>query len=478
MKEDVTIKEEIIEDHLRNRWVFGCFLIVSGIVIFYNLWGRSLENHGYIRYAEIAREMIRSKEWIIPHLNGEIFVDKPPLLFWLIAIPSTIYGSVTPFIAKLPSAFSAWIGSLILFLWGRKVHGTTQSGLLSGGILLSSYQYFSQSRLAKTDILLCLWIILSLYFFYLAFCNGLEKKKYIYYCFSFFFMGLGVLTKGPFGLFPLLILSIYLIKENQSRLWITKEFILGYLILGLTVLPWMILFVHRIGWDQTMTVIKESKILTRTAPFYYYFIQIWGEFFPGSLFLPFLLIYLWKERKKIWQKEFAFFLIWFLTFFIALTIFKYRASRYLLPALPPFAIMLGGIWKKKVTIFLIFFILSIFAWHIREILWIKKDLFYSPGMALVMELKPFLKDKIPFAYRLDNSTLEEINFYLDPPKPIHIIKDLGDLKKLNQTKGELLLVPKDFYERVKFSLGRNIILLKEFKYKKGKLLLISYSPIT
>ncbi len=82
----------------------------------------------------------------------KIFIEKPPLLFWLIAIPSSIYGSVTPLLARWPSAFSAWMGVIILFLWGKRIYGTTQSGLIAGGVLLSSYQYFFQARLAKTDI--------------------------------------------------------------------------------------------------------------------------------------------------------------------------------------------------------------------------------------------------------------------------------------------------------------------------------------
>ena len=135
-----------------ERLTIGCFVISSGLILFFNLWGRSLENHGYLRYAEVAREMIRSGEWVVPHLNGEVFIDKPPLLFWLIAIPSSIYGSVTPLLAKWPSAFSAWMGVIILFLWGKRIYGTTQSGLIAGGVLLSSYQYFFQARLAKTDV--------------------------------------------------------------------------------------------------------------------------------------------------------------------------------------------------------------------------------------------------------------------------------------------------------------------------------------
>src|SRR3989339_883827 len=128
-------KGDAVKEWLNGkRWIAGSFLIASGFILFFNLWGRSLENHGYIRYAEIAREMIRSGDWVVPRLNGEVFIDKPPLLFWLIAFPSSLYGSVTPLIARLPSAISAWIGILVLFLWSKRVNGTTRSGIIAAGV--------------------------------------------------------------------------------------------------------------------------------------------------------------------------------------------------------------------------------------------------------------------------------------------------------------------------------------------------------
>ena len=457
-----------------EEWILVWVIIASGLILFFNLWARSLENHGYTRYAEIAREMIRSGEWVVPHYNGKIFIDKPPLLFWLIAIPSSLYGSVTPLIARLPSTFSAWIGVILLFLWGKRIYGTTRSGLIAGGILLSSYQYFFQARLAKTDMLLCLFILLSLYFFYLGY-GEFGKRRFLFCGLSYFFMGLGVLTKGPFGLFiSLLIISIFLIKEKQSRIWISKEFILGYVILALTVLPWVFLFIHRVGLEESITLMKGTQILTRKAPVYFYFIEIWGQFFPWSVFLPFLFFYLWKQRNKLWHSSESFFIIWFIVLFILLTLFKYRASRYLIPALPPFALMMGGMWRKKFLTFLLPFLLAILLWHIWEIHWIKKDLSHSPGMVLAGELRPLVKESTLFGYRLDISTVEEMNFYLDPIVPTPVLKDFKNLSHpLGKREEKLILMPKEVYEEIRIQGDRSMVFVKEFLYKKGKLVLVS-----
>lgn len=457
----------------KGGWTIGGLLTASSLILFFNLWARSLENHDYLRYAEVTREMIRSGDWIVPHLNGEIYLDKPPLLFWFMAIPSTLYGSVTPLIARLPCALSAWIGVLLLFLWGREIYGTTQSGLISGGILLSSYQYFFQARMAKTDMILCILILLSLYFFHIGY-HGVKGKSYLSYGLSFFFMGLGVLTKGPFGLIPLPIILIFLIKEGRWRIWIGREFLMGYAILLLTILPWPLLFIKRLGWEKSIELVKGTQILTRKAPVYFYFIQIWVQFFPWSLLLPILFIYLCRRKGEVWKSRESIFLIWFMTIFILLTLFQYRVSRYLLSALPPLALMIGGMWKKKIFFFLIPFLFFILLWHSVNMHWILKDSYHSQGKILTEELKPFLKGSALFGFQLDQSTKEEINFYLDPLVPIPMLKDSESLfEQLKRGEKELVLMPIEVFAKVRNQDESLIMLVKEFQYKKGKLVLIS-----
>ncbi len=446
-------------------------IIVSGLILFLNLWNRSLENHGYLRYAEVAREMIRSGEWVVPHLNGEVYIDKPPLLFWLIAIPASLYGSVTALIARWPSAFAGWVGIIILFLWGKRIYGTIRSGLIAGGLLLSSYQYFFQARLPKTDILLCLFMLLSLFFFYFGYAAKGGKRSLLYGL-SFFSMGLGVLTKGPFGLLPLVILSAFLIKEKQWRILICKEFILGYVILMLTAFPWIFLFIHRVGLEESIRLVKETHILTRQAPIYFYFIQIWGQFFPWSALLPFLFFYLSKERKRFWDSRESFFFIWFIVIFILLTLFRYRTSRYLLPALPPLALMIGGMWRKRMVYFLIPFVFVVSLWHGRDYYWVKKDLSYSPGMVLAGELRPLIEESTLSGFRLDTATIEEVNFYLERVIPI-LSKMENFSESLGRGEERWVLMPKEIYEEVRIQTDLSIVLVRELAYKKGKLVLVS-----
>ncbi len=456
-----------------ESWIGGCFILASGLILFSNLWTRSLENHDYLRYAEVAREMIRSGEWIVPHLNGEIYIDKPPLTLWLIALPSFLYGAVTPFLARLPSALSAWVGIGVLFLWARRVYGSTPAGLIAGGVLLSSYQYFFEARMAKTDMVLCLFILLSLYFFYFS-DEGSRRRRFFYVGLSFFFMGLGVLTKGPFGFFlPMFIIAAFLVKERRFHLLISGEFIIGYLVLAMTVLPWVFLFVHRVGLDQSLVLVKGSRILSRHAPIYFYFIKIWTEFFPCSLLLPFLALSLWKERERIWDSKESFFILWFFVIFVLLTLFKFRASRYLLPALPPLALLMGGVWRMRRWTFLVPILLFVLIWHAVEAHWVRTDLPHSPGRMLTDELRPFLKEAALFGFRLDVGTVEEINFYFDRVIPL-----MKKAENLFTPTGEnrLILMPKKVYEALRAQGDPSIIFVRGFRYKGEELILVSPKP--
>jgi len=152
-----------------KRWAIIAALVGSGLMLFFNLWGRSLENHDYFRYAQVAKEMIFSGDWIIPRYNGEVFIQKPPLLSWLIAISAVTWGGLTPFLARLPGVLAAWGGGIVVYLWGRRIWGDKRCGWIACWVLISSHLYFDMGRIARTDMLFSFMILLSLYFFRLGY---------------------------------------------------------------------------------------------------------------------------------------------------------------------------------------------------------------------------------------------------------------------------------------------------------------------
>ena len=346
------------------------------------------------------------------------------------------------------------------------------AGLISGGLLLSAHEYFFYSRIARPDMMLSVLILICLYFFYLGY-EETGRKRSLFHCLSFLSMGLLFLTKGPIPvLMPLAVIAAFLIKERRTDLFLRKEFLLGYGLLVIVVLPWILLFVSRLGLNQTLLLVEGNRTLSRQAPFYFYFRQIWVQFLPGSLFLPVLAVFVWKNRKRIWSSRESLFLIWFILLFIGLTFAKYRATRYLLPALPPLALMIGGMGKKRVALFLISISVAILVWHGIDSYWAKRNLPCSPGMVLAGELRPVLGGATLHGYRLDPSTLEEMNFYLDRVIPIHrrYRKPFARRRKGADGGPDACRM---LFEKIRRSGNESMNVVREFRYKREKLVLVS-----
>lgn len=443
-----------------------CIAFFGGcaFTLLFNLWGRTLENQDYLRYAEVAREMIRSGDWMVPRFNGEIFIHKPPLLFWLIALPSSLYGAVTPLIARLPSALFAWIGGLVVYLWGRKIGGEDRYGLISAGVLVSSYLYFWQARIARTDMVFSVLVLLSLYFFYLSYEKG---RSYFLSSLSFSFMGLAGLTKGPVGIvFPFFVIFLFLAKQRQLKHFVRKEFILGTLIMVLLLGAWVVPFLFRVGWDSALRVWQETKILSRHAPFYLYGYRVWADFAPWSIFFPFLFYYFWKKKKN--PNEW-FLILWFMGLFCLLTLFPSKAPKYLLPAFPALALLVGGFWQKKSSLlFGVLFLSAMAAYHGHEYRLIRKNEVRTYGLHLYRELGPF-QNKPILGYGMEPDILGKLSFYGEEVVPG--VNRVEELKEKIRGKEEVIIVTTERAFRDLIGSGFLVTSLKKIDYKKGSIIL-------
>ncbi len=106
-----------------------CFLLFILGVGRWDLWDPDEP-----RYAEVAKEMvINSGDWILMHLNGRVYGDKPPLFFWLIAFSSYLWGGFTSFAVRFPPALFGTLTVLLTFFLGKSLYS------LPYGIAVRSY---------------------------------------------------------------------------------------------------------------------------------------------------------------------------------------------------------------------------------------------------------------------------------------------------------------------------------------------------
>ena len=150
---------------------------------------------------------------VVPHLNGAVYTQKPPLFYWLAALGGSFVGRVTEGAARLPSAVAGLCTVALVCHLGRLMF-RPRVGALAGALALCVPSFVILSRSARLDALLTLWVVAAFVFAWrIDRRRGSERAGRVWLHAA---IGLGVLTKGPVALlFPALGLTAYLAWEGR-----------------------------------------------------------------------------------------------------------------------------------------------------------------------------------------------------------------------------------------------------------------------
>lgn len=300
------------------------------------------------RFALIARDMVATGNWFVPRVAGDIYADKPPLFFWLIAAGLTLTGSLR--MAFLLPSVLAGLGAVLLVydlarrLWSR------ETGFVAAIALLFTVQFVWQMRQAQIDATLCFWTTLSLYGLLRHLLLGPAWKWYVV---GWLAAGFGVITKGV-GFLPLLILIPFVLLRSQrwSPRYRSDEYAkwwLGPLAMLLAIGIWLgpmlaMSFGNRelasyrdeILFHQTIT--RYANAWHHHEPFWYFLVNVipW-LWLPLTALLPWL-IPKWRGAWRSGDLRVMLPLIW-----VALVVLFFSSSAgkrgvYVLPAVPAFVL--------------------------------------------------------------------------------------------------------------------------------------------
>ena len=114
------------------------------------------------RYALVAQEMMWSGDYLVPRRNGEVYTEKPPLMFWAMAAVSWPFGNVSEVTARIPSAVSGAFVLVLVFARARRMYGSSVAWL-SVVVAATAFRFWWQAHVGQLDMLLCLWVTLALY---------------------------------------------------------------------------------------------------------------------------------------------------------------------------------------------------------------------------------------------------------------------------------------------------------------------------
>jgi 4-amino-4-deoxy-L-arabinose transferase-like glycosyltransferase len=298
------------------------------------------------RYAQIPREMLQRGDWIVPHLQGEPYLDKPPLFYWLVLGCYRLLG-VSEVTARLVPALAVHLTILLTYLFGHRWLGAR--GAFAGALALSlAPAFLSMGRLLILDGVLTLWTSLALYAGFEAIRGNRMRRGW--WLLASLACALGVLTKGPVALI-LLLIPLWLLAWLDPRCGRPDRG--AFLMLGAVVvlvnLPWYVAaalreptFLHYFLW--------QHNILRFVAPFdhprgvWFYLPVVCLGLLPATLLLvPFVRFLLSGKEQNASRRspELGFLLLasgWCLLFF---TLSGCKLPTYILPAFPPLALALG-----------------------------------------------------------------------------------------------------------------------------------------
>ena len=224
---------------MRETVRYQFWIVAAAAVIFLtNLGATALWDMDEALYASCAREMLERGNWIVPWFNGQMFPDKPPLMFWLMISAYKLFG-MTEFAARFWSAVFGIGTALVTYHLGRLLF-RAEVGFWAGLIVASTLIFTVSARAATVDSALVFVSTLALFVFALgairagraagqsvreppglspgSFVPGtLVPGSWISFALMYAAIGVAVLAKGPIGLLlPVASLGLFLLVMNRS----------------------------------------------------------------------------------------------------------------------------------------------------------------------------------------------------------------------------------------------------------------------
>lgn len=306
-------------------------------------------------YAEVSHQMLVRNDWVAPYFNyTSPSFDKPPFIFWVNVFFYRLFG-MNEYSSRLGSALFALFGVILVYCFGKKLFNK-RTGILAALMLGTGFGFFVESQMTLIDTTLTFFITAVLYCFFIGYIEG----KPCFFLIMGIPLGLGILTKGPVA-FALsggtgLILWLYLtIKQKKKVSALFNWHLLGgFFITSAICLPWYLamwlrykdVFIQsHFGYHmfKRFTTTIESHGGSEWYYYLYYVVFLIIGFLPwsGNLVGAFRMGV--KERA---DKNIFFILSWAAVVFIFFTISKTKLPGYVIPLLPPVALLVGRWWDS------------------------------------------------------------------------------------------------------------------------------------
>jgi 4-amino-4-deoxy-L-arabinose transferase-like glycosyltransferase len=306
------------------------------------------------RFAQIAREMVESGQWLFPTRGGEYYPDKPPVFMWLSALFFRLVGDLK-LSFLLPSALASFGTLWLVHDLGRRLWNP-QTALFAVLVLAFTPQFLLQGKAAQIDALVTFWITLGCYGLLRHFLTGPHWRWYFV---SWVAMGLGIMTKGV-GFLPLLmLLPLGFWARNPGQgvepVW-RWRLLVGVVVMLVTLACWLVPMLVQVELQggENLLAYRNDLLFRQTGerfvnawhhvkPWHYFFTQaipvVW---FP----LPIVMLVLIRPLMALLRQDakLRVLLAWVGLVLLFFSLSSGKREVYIFPALPMLSLVVAVLW--------------------------------------------------------------------------------------------------------------------------------------
>lgn len=330
----------------------AAWLVIAAVMLitwFAALDVRVLSGPDEGRYAEIAREMVVTGDYVTPRLNGLKYFEKPPLQYWATAAAYRIF-EIDEWTSRLAPAFGGLLAALVVGFTLARI-ASPLAGAYGAIVMASSVLVVAMGHINTLDSFLTGWLALAMGAFLRAQQAGLacsQVRNWMLLCFAA--LAAATLTKGPVALLiPGGSLFVYSLVTRDIGPWKRLHLLPGMALFLLLTAPWFILVSRANPEFAHFFFIHEhvERFLTtehkRAGPLYY-FVPIFGLGLMPWLFTWFAtFIRSWRDSMRAdngfdWMR---FCFVWAVFVFVFFSVSGSKLPSYILPEFPAIAMLLG-----------------------------------------------------------------------------------------------------------------------------------------
>jgi 4-amino-4-deoxy-L-arabinose transferase-like glycosyltransferase len=331
----------------REAWSYGALAVLLALVWLSSLSARPLFNPDEGRYAEIPREMAGSGDWVIPHLNGLAYIEKPPLQYWATALSYQVLGS-SEFAARLYTALTAW-GTLGLVALAARRLWSPQAGWRAAAVLAGMLMFVVLGQLLTLDMSLSFYLTLSLVAFLLA---QRAPSPHPWMALAWAAAGCGVLTKGLVAAaIPAAVLILYSLYTRDFSPWRRLWLRWGLPLFLLITVPWHWLAARRLPDFLDFFFVHEhlarylTPVADREEAWWFFAAVFLAGSFPWTVSALRVLGGGWRRRASSSGGEFqptVFLWIWVMFIGVFFSLSDSKLMPYILPVMPALALLIAA----------------------------------------------------------------------------------------------------------------------------------------